>query len=95
MKKFILILIVLIARSSFAQQAGTIEKTTCFLKDCSFADKNPNIEFGYLYVPENYSDSTSQLRRMALLLSKISRPIVSQLNNDNLTSNSVEFLHLH
>lgn len=70
MKKIILIIIVLIAGSSFARQAGTIEKTTCFLKDCSFADKNPNIEFGYLYVPENYSDSDSPLRKMAFVIIK-------------------------
>ena len=74
MKKLLTLLFVFMAHFCVGQQAGTIEKTTCFMNDCSLAEKNSNLQFGYLYVPENYEDSTSPLRKMAFVIIKNTSP---------------------
>ena len=48
-----------------AQSIGEIQMTDCFLEDCSFLEDFPNIEFGYLTVPENYDKPDGKLIRIA------------------------------
>lgn len=57
-----------------AQSIGEIQMTDCFLEDCSFLEDFPNIEFGYLFVPENYDKPDEKLIRIAFALIKSEDP---------------------
>jgi len=59
---------------SFSQSIGEIEKTDCFLDDCSFMEKNPNIEFGYITVPENYTKPNGRKLKIAFSIIKAADP---------------------
>ncbi|WGK64496.1 alpha/beta fold hydrolase [Croceiramulus getboli] len=75
MKCVCLTLCALFVLTLSAQQAGDIEKTDCFLADCSWVEKAPNTsEFGYLYVPENYEDPESRLLKIAFVILKTTNP---------------------
>lgn len=56
------------------QSIGEIEKTDCFLEDCSFMEKNPNIEFGYITVPEDYTKPNGIKLKIAFSIIKATNP---------------------
>lgn len=72
MKKLITLLISLIVsiQYSTAQEIGTITKSDCFLKDCSLLDNEAKIEFGYITVPENYSNPNKKTYQIAFVIIK-------------------------
>ena len=77
MKPLVYLLITLFLLNSFdgfCQFIGAIEKTDCFLEDCSFMEKNPNIEFGYITVPEDYSKPNGRKLKIAFSIIKAADP---------------------
>jgi|GEM_PF-3107402 len=68
MKKLItlLILVIVSMQYSTAQEIGKITKSDCFLEDCSLLDDGANIEFGYITVPQDYSDSKRNPAKLPL-----------------------------
>lgn len=54
----------------FSQSVGDIEKTNCFLPDCSFINSGQEVEFGKITVPEDYSKPDERLLKMAFAVVK-------------------------
>ncbi len=72
MNKYIaLYLFLLIRFSGFCQEDISIEKTDCFLKDCSEYADYPNVEFGYLHVPEDYNHPNRKKKKWHILLVEV------------------------
>ena len=77
MKSLFYLLIILFLVSSFVgfcQTIGEIEKTDCFLEDCSFLEKHPKIEFGYITVPEDYTKPNGRKLKIAFSIIKATDP---------------------
>ncbi|RXJ44449.1 alpha/beta hydrolase [Gelidibacter gilvus] len=72
MKKLITLLTIGIISIHYAtaQDIGKITKSDCFLKDCTLLDNGPKIEFGYITVPENYSNPTNKTYQIAFIIIK-------------------------
>lgn len=69
-KYFIISLILTFSINALSQQSISIEKTDCFLDDCDQFKNYPNIEFGYLNVPEDYENHTGRWIKVAFTLVK-------------------------
>ncbi|TXE04444.1 alpha/beta fold hydrolase [Gelidibacter salicanalis] len=72
MRNLIALLISVIVSMHYAtaQDIGKITKSECFLEDCSLSDNGAKIEFGYLTVPENYSNPTNKTYQIAFVIIK-------------------------
>ena len=72
MKKLIDLIISVFVSMHYAtaQDIGKITKSDCFLKDCSLVDNGANIEFGYITVPEDYSDPNKKTYQLAFMIVK-------------------------
>lgn len=53
-----------------SQNIGSIEMTDCFLEDCSGEADHPNVEFGFLAIPEDYSDPAGRQIKIAFAIIK-------------------------
>lgn len=53
-----------------AQNIGDITKTDCFLSDCRFTEDYPNVDFGYITVPEDYTKPNGRLLKVAFAVIK-------------------------
>ncbi|MEL6254887.1 MAG: alpha/beta hydrolase [Bacteroidota bacterium] len=75
MKSFslsIILLSLVLSNSLFSQKAGDIQWTSSFLEE---EINTEGMKFGYLYVPENYSEEDSRLWKMAFILLKARRDV--------------------
>ncbi len=59
-----------IAVGGYSQQSISIEKTDCFLDDCAQFKDYPNVDFGYLNVPEDYENPAGSWIKVAFTLVK-------------------------
>ena len=57
-----------------AQTIGQIEKTDCFLDNCDFVTDYPNVEFGYVVVPEDYTKPDNRTLKIAFAIIKATAP---------------------
>ena len=55
---------------SFTQDRIYIERTDCFLDNCDLFKNQPNVEFGFLHVPEDYSDPDGRYIKIAFQVVK-------------------------
>lgn len=53
-----------------AQTNVLLEKSDCFLADCSFLESYPNVEFGKMIVPENYAQPQNRKIKIAYAIIK-------------------------
>ena len=69
-KTFFFFILLAISLNGYCQSKIYIEKADCFLEDCEvFADYS-NIEFGYLYVPEDYNNPNEKYIKVAFSIVK-------------------------
>ncbi|MBY5950648.1 alpha/beta hydrolase [Algoriphagus marincola] len=69
-KYFIISLILTFSINALSQQSISIEKTDCYLDNCDQYENLPNIEFGYLNVPEDYDNLDGRWIKVAFSLVK-------------------------
>lgn len=70
MRKFVILAAFFLLPILVLGQIGQIEKAPCFLADCSPANSFPNVEFGYLTVPEDYGAPEGRQLRVAFSVIK-------------------------
>ena len=70
MRKFVILAAFFLLPILVLGQIGQIEKAPCFLADCAAANSFPNVEFGYLTVPEDYGAPEGRQLRVAFSVIK-------------------------
>lgn len=67
---FLISLLFTFSALSFAQDNIYLQKTDCFLDDCETFSNQPNVEFGFLHVPEDYDDPDGRYIKIAYQIVK-------------------------
>jgi len=71
MNKYTFFFLILIMTSyGYCQKQIYLEKTNCFFDDCDQFSDYPNVEFGYLYVPEDYNNPGGKYIKIAFSIVK-------------------------
>jgi pimeloyl-ACP methyl ester carboxylesterase len=74
LRNFLALFLLLFYCNANTQGIGSIEKTDCFLNDCTFLEKSPGVEFGYITVPEDYTKPNGNLLKIAFAIIKARVP---------------------
>ncbi len=77
MKKIVVVFLGLFCTiKAYSQNVGRVEMVGCFLEDCRGLSAAPNIEFGYVTLPENYAEPDGKQIRVAFAIvrSQVANP---------------------